>query len=64
MMARSRSASAMRFGGMQLKALLVKLVTPPAPLRFISVKDCTLTPLAERFIACARKVTGSDGIRA
>jgi DNA-binding transcriptional LysR family regulator len=57
-------ASAMRFGGMQLKALLVKLVTPPAPLGFITVKDCTLTPLAERFIACARKVAGTDGIRA
>jgi DNA-binding transcriptional LysR family regulator len=53
-------ASAMRFGGMQLKALPVKLVTLPAPVGFITVKDRTLTPLAERFIACTRKVANPD----
>jgi DNA-binding transcriptional LysR family regulator len=59
-------ASAMRFGGrgMLLKALPVKLVTPPAPVGFITVKDRTLTPLAERFIECTRKVAHSDKARA
>ena len=43
-------ASVMRFGGnrMQLKVLPVKILSPPAPVGFITVKDRTLTPLAER----------------
>ena len=51
-------ASVMRFGGkeMRLKVLPVKVQSPPAPVGFITVKDRTLTPLAERFIDCARKV--------
>lgn len=59
-------ASVMRFGGkrMQLKVLPVKTLSPPAPVGFITVKDRTLTPLAERFIECARKVAGSDTGRA
>ena len=59
-------ASVMRFGGqhMRIKALPVKITTPPAPVGFITVKDRTLTPLAERFIECARKVAGSDTTRA
>jgi DNA-binding transcriptional LysR family regulator len=54
--------SAMRFGGrqMHLKVLPVKVLSPPAPVGFITVKDRTLTPLAERFIQCARKVAHSD----
>jgi DNA-binding transcriptional LysR family regulator len=54
-------ASVMRFGGkrMHIKVLPVKVVSPPAPVGFITVKDRTLTPLAERFIACARKVAKS-----
>jgi DNA-binding transcriptional LysR family regulator len=55
-------ASVMRFGGksMHLKSLPVKTTSPPAPVGFITVKDRTLTPLAERFIECTRKVANSD----
>jgi hypothetical protein len=49
-------ASVMRFGGkhMSIKVLPVKVLSPPAPIGFIAVKDRMLTPLAERFIACAQ----------
>lgn len=59
-------ASAMRFGGkgMRLKVLQVKTLSPPAPVGFITVKDRTLTPLAERFVECSRKVANSDTDRA
>jgi DNA-binding transcriptional LysR family regulator len=59
-------ASVMHFGGnqMQLKVLPVKVSSPPAPVGLITVKDRTLTPLAARFIDCARKVAGLDGGRA
>jgi DNA-binding transcriptional LysR family regulator len=55
-------ASVMRFGGrqMHLKILPVKVSSPPAPVGFITVKDRTLTPLAERFIECTRTVANSD----
>ena len=45
-------ASVMRFGGkqMRIKILPVKISPPPAPVGFITVKDRSLTPLAERFI--------------
>ena len=58
--------SVIRFGGkhMRIKALPVKILSPPAPVGFITVKDRTLTPLAERFIDCARKVAKSDTDRA
>jgi DNA-binding transcriptional LysR family regulator len=51
-------ASVMRFGGrqMHLKVLPIKVTSPPAPVGFITVKDRTLTPLAERFIEYTRKV--------
>jgi DNA-binding transcriptional LysR family regulator len=51
-------ASVMRFGGkrMHIKVLPVNISSPPAPVGFITVKGRTLTPLAERFIECARKV--------
>ena len=54
--------SVMRFGGkgMRIKVLPVKTLSPPAPVGFVTVKDRTLTPLAERFIACVRKVANSD----
>jgi DNA-binding transcriptional LysR family regulator len=59
-------ASVMRFGGrhMRIKVLPVKTLSPPAPVGFVTVKDRTLTPLAERFIECARKVAHSDAGRA
>jgi DNA-binding transcriptional LysR family regulator len=59
-------ASVMRFGAkrMHLKVLPVKVLSPPAPVGFITVKDRTLTPLAERFIQCTRKVVNSNGDRA
>jgi DNA-binding transcriptional LysR family regulator len=59
-------ASVMRFGGkgMRLKVLPVKVSSPPAPVGFVTVKDRTLTPLAERFIECTRKVANSDPGRA
>jgi len=58
--------SVMRFGGkrMQIKVLLVKMSSPPAPVGFVTVKDRTLTPLAERFIDCARKIANSASGRA
>jgi DNA-binding transcriptional LysR family regulator len=58
-------ASVMRFGGkrMRIKVLPVKISSPPAPVGFITVKDRTLTPLAERFINCARKIANSDSGR-
>ncbi len=54
--------SAMRFGGrgMRIKVLPVETLSPPAPVGFVTVKDRTLTPLAARFIACARQVAQSD----
>jgi DNA-binding transcriptional LysR family regulator len=59
-------ASVMRFGGkrMHLKVLPVKTLSPPAPVGFVAVKDRTLTPLAERFVECSRKVANSDPGRA
>jgi DNA-binding transcriptional LysR family regulator len=59
-------ASVMRFGGkrMHIKVLPVKVLSPPAPVGFITVRDRTLTPLAERFIACSRKVASSNTGRA
>ena len=55
-------ASVMRFGGkrMHIKVLPIKFVSPPAPVGFMTVKDRTLTPLAERFIECARKIANSN----
>ena len=55
-------ASAMRFGGkqMHIKVLPVKTLSPPAPVGLVTVENRTLTPLAERFIACARKVAKLD----
>ena len=59
-------ASVMRFcgKGMRLKILPVKTLSPPAPVGFITAKARTLTPLAERFIDCARKVAKSNAGRA
>jgi hypothetical protein len=56
----------MRFGGkqMRLKILPVKVLSPPAPVGFVTVKDRTLTPLAQRFIECTRRVANSDTRRA
>jgi len=54
--------SILRFGGkpMNIKVLPVRVISPPAPVGFVAVKDRTLTPLADRFIECARKVVGSN----
>jgi DNA-binding transcriptional LysR family regulator len=55
-------ASTLRFGGKRLgiKALPVKTLSPPAPVGIVTVKDRTLTPLAERFIDCARKIAKAN----
>lgn len=55
-----------RFGGkhLRIKLLPVKTSSPPAPVGTVTVKGRTLTPLAERFIECARKVVGSPVGRA
>jgi hypothetical protein len=37
----------------------VKTLLPSAPVGFVTERNRTLTPLAERFIECARKVAGS-----
>jgi DNA-binding transcriptional LysR family regulator len=54
-------ASVMRFAGkeMRIKVLPVSLLSPPAPVGFVTVKGRTLTPLAERFMDCARTVAKS-----
>jgi DNA-binding transcriptional LysR family regulator len=59
-------ASVMRFGGqrMHLKVLPVKTASPPAPVGFITVNGRTLTPLAERFTECTRKIANSATVRA
>jgi hypothetical protein len=59
-------ASVMRFRSkeMHLKVLPIKTVSAPAPVGFITVKDRTLTPLAERFTACARDVAKFESGRA
>ncbi|QDW37706.1 LysR family transcriptional regulator [Bradyrhizobium sp. KBS0727] len=59
-------ASVMRFGGkrIHIKVLPIKVLSPPAPVGFITVKGRTLTPLAERFIECSRKVANSETVRA
>jgi DNA-binding transcriptional LysR family regulator len=59
-------SSVMRFGGnrMRLKVLPVKTLSPPAPVGFVTVKDRMLTPLAERFIDCTRKIAHSGTGRA
>jgi DNA-binding transcriptional LysR family regulator len=59
-------ASIMRFGGqrMHMKVLPIKVSSPPAPVGFVTVKDRTLTPLAERFIDCAREIANSAAGRA
>jgi DNA-binding transcriptional LysR family regulator len=59
-------ASVTRFGGgqMRIKALPVKTVSPPSPVGLITVRDRTLTPLAERFIDCTRNVANLDTSRA
>jgi DNA-binding transcriptional LysR family regulator len=55
-------ACVMRFGGerMQIRVLPIKAPSPPSPIGFIAVKNRTLTPLAERFVECARNVVKSD----
>lgn len=59
-------ASVMRFGGkhMRLKILPVKVPSGPAPVGLLTVKDRTLTPLAQRFIECTRRVASSNTGRA
>ena len=59
-------ASVMRFSGkdIRLKILSVKIVSPPTPVGFVTVRDRTLTPLAERFIDCARTIANSVTVRA
>jgi DNA-binding transcriptional LysR family regulator len=55
-------ASVMRFGGqqMRLKTLPVKISSPPAPVGIMTVKDRTLTPLAESFIDYSRKIAANQ----
>lgn len=54
-------SSVMRFGAKrtQIKVLPIKVLSPPAPVGFVTVRNRTLTPLAERFIEYARKVAKS-----
>jgi DNA-binding transcriptional LysR family regulator len=58
-------ASVMRFAGkqMRIKALPVKMRSPPAPVGIITVKERTLTPLAERFVDYTRKIAKADSGR-
>jgi DNA-binding transcriptional LysR family regulator len=54
--------SVVRFGEkrMRIKVLPIQLRSPPRPVGVITVRNRTLSPLAERFIDCARKVAGVD----
>lgn len=58
-------ASVLRFRSkeLHLKVLPIKTVSPPAPVGFVTVKDRTLTPLAERFLECVRKIANSEKVR-
>ena len=58
--------SVMHFGAkrMHIKALPIKVLSPAAFVGFITVKDRTLTPLAERFIECSRKIAHAATDRA
>jgi DNA-binding transcriptional LysR family regulator len=55
-------STAIRLGGkgMRIKTLPIEAPLPPAPIGFVVVRNRTLTPLAERFIDCARKVAQFD----
>jgi len=53
-------ATADRFG---LKALPVELHDQPWPLVILTLKNRTLSPVVERFIACAREVAKSFAVR-
>jgi DNA-binding transcriptional LysR family regulator len=55
-------ASVVRFAGqrMLIKVLPVKALSPPAPVGLITVRGRMLTPLAERFIDCTRKVAKAN----
>jgi DNA-binding transcriptional LysR family regulator len=39
-----------------IKTLPIELPTRPCPIALVRLKNRTLTPAAERFIACAREV--------
>jgi DNA-binding transcriptional LysR family regulator len=51
--------SIMRYGakGMSLKILPIKVLSPPRAVGVVTLKNRTLSPLAARFIDCARAVT-------
>ena len=51
-------ASTMRFGGKyrRVKALPIDTLCPPSPVGIVTIKDRTLTPLAQRFIEYTRKI--------
>jgi DNA-binding transcriptional LysR family regulator len=44
-------------GRFALKALPIKLPAPPWPVAIVTLKNRTLSPVAERFIECVRKAT-------
>jgi hypothetical protein len=49
----------MRFGGKQqrIKALAVDTTCHPAPVGYVTIRDLTLTPLAQRFIEHTRQIS-------
>jgi hypothetical protein len=54
------------FGDKQLhnEVLPAKILSPPAPVGFINVKNSTLIPLAERILERICKTANSDAHRA
>jgi hypothetical protein len=44
-----------------LKQLPIKLPAPAWPIAIVTLKNRTLSPVAERFIGCAREVAKSSG---
>ena len=50
-------SSVLRFGGrdLPLKILPIKLVTQPRPVGIVTLRNCTLSPIAKVFIECAHR---------
>jgi DNA-binding transcriptional LysR family regulator len=58
-----RSVLHLYAGRFALKALPVDLPIRPWPVEIVTLKNRTLSPVVERFIACAHEVAKSFGAR-
>jgi DNA-binding transcriptional LysR family regulator len=46
-----------------LKQLPIKLPAPPRPVAIVTLKDRTLSPVAERFIECVRNAAAPMSVK-